>query len=163
MTTGSLLLPTITVVWQFMAYNNDTDKVDIAHEIHKEQLFELTDAAGQRCCILNPKDPFRIVWDIWQIVFLFYVAAVVPLRLGFDVPTEVRSATWWFELIVDVYFIVDFLVRSCYGHYCASSLIYAAEYAIPSAACGLPNGFLSAQYKLCRGVCAADQLSLVLL
>ena len=67
--------------------------------------------------IVLPDSRFRKIWDAFQVMFLFYVAILTPLRIGFNVEVDgpgkgsTVSATWVFELVVDVYFIADIFVN----------------------------------------------------
>eukprot|EP01048_Picozoa_sp_COSAG05_P023064 COSAG05_NODE_4846_length_1351_cov_1.164537_2_plen_70_part_00 len=45
-----------------------------------------------------------------------YVAALVPFRFGFDIELENFSIEWWVELVVDLYFIVDFMMNFRTGY-----------------------------------------------
>eukprot|EP01043_Picozoa_sp_COSAG02_P021990 COSAG02_NODE_1129_length_14415_cov_828.291911_7_plen_797_part_00 len=63
--------------------------------------------------MLDPSGHFRQGWDLTQALLLFYVAFLVPYRVGFDVAVCagatacLRSATFLFDMLVDFYFIVD--------------------------------------------------------
>jgi hypothetical protein len=57
--------------------------------------------------IRDPDSTFSAVWDIFQIVFLFYVTLLVPIRVGFNVNSEPASTEFFMDLVVDLYFIVD--------------------------------------------------------
>ena len=57
--------------------------------------------------LFHPEGVLRKWWDVFQVIFLGYVAVVVPLRIGFDVVVDSFSAGWWTELVVDIYFILD--------------------------------------------------------
>eukprot|EP01043_Picozoa_sp_COSAG02_P029102 COSAG02_NODE_1796_length_10904_cov_23.136603_11_plen_1012_part_00 len=67
--------------------------------------------------VVLPDSGFRKTWDVFQVVFLFYVAILTPLRIGFNIevdgpgPDSTVSATWCFELVVDLYFIVDIFIN----------------------------------------------------
>ena len=67
--------------------------------------------------IVLPDSRFRKIWDAFQVMFLFYVAILTPLRIGFNIEVEGPgrgspvSATWVFELVVDVYFIADIFIN----------------------------------------------------
>eukprot|EP01043_Picozoa_sp_COSAG02_P022046 COSAG02_NODE_1134_length_14376_cov_382.343700_2_plen_705_part_00 len=59
------------------------------------------------CTVIDEASSFRKRWDMVQVLALFYVAVVVPLRTGFGIELDPGSAGWWMELVVDVYFILD--------------------------------------------------------
>lgn len=66
--------------------------------------------------LIDPDGPFRRKWDLMQMSFLVYVAFGVPYRLGFADPVIYLSGWFWFDLVVDVYFISDIFV-SCQTAY----------------------------------------------
>lgn len=55
----------------------------------------------------DPDSGFSAVWDVMQVVFLFYVSWTVPLRACFGVESTVASPEWFMDLVVDLYFISD--------------------------------------------------------
>ena len=57
--------------------------------------------------IVMPDSSFKMCWDLSQVVVLLYVAAVVPLRIGFDMSSDPFSTFWWIEVFIDSYFLVD--------------------------------------------------------
>lgn len=57
--------------------------------------------------IINPMGTFRKRWDIGQVVLLTYVTFSVPYRIGFDHDTHPWEFWFVFDLLVDVYFIID--------------------------------------------------------
>jgi CRP-like cAMP-binding protein len=67
--------------------------------------------------VVLPDSRFRKIWDVFQVVFLFYVAIMTPLRIGFNIevdgpgPDSTASVTWCFELVVDLYFITDIFIN----------------------------------------------------
>lgn len=61
--------------------------------------------------IVLPDSTFRKVWDAAQVVLLCYVAMVTPLRIGFDIEVELFGATWFWEVLVDIYFIADIFIN----------------------------------------------------
>jgi hypothetical protein len=48
-------------------------------------------------------------WDLFQVIFIVYMAAMVPVRVGFDY--SAFGVWFWFEMIVDTYFWVDLLLN----------------------------------------------------
>lgn len=38
--------------------------------------------------ILLPDSQFRKIWDFFQVIFLFYVAVLTPLRIGFNIEVQ---------------------------------------------------------------------------
>ena len=53
----------------------------------------------------------RVIWDAAQVMLLFYCAIVVPLRIGFDISLSLWSAGWWWELVVDLFFVTDIFLN----------------------------------------------------
>jgi hyperpolarization activated cyclic nucleotide-gated potassium channel 2 len=62
---------------------------------------------------VNPDGQFRSAWDIAQVIVLFYLAWVTPYRVGFDAPAY--GPEFWFEFLVDIYFIVDVFMNFITG------------------------------------------------
>jgi hypothetical protein len=60
--------------------------------------------------IIDPDGGFRRNWDFAQMLLLIYVAFGVPFRLGFDVPVILWSFWFWFDALVDVYFVSDIFI-----------------------------------------------------
>ena len=60
--------------------------------------------------IRDPASTFSVVWDLLQIFFLLYVSITVPFRSCFEVEIPVGTATWWWDMVIDVYFISDLLL-----------------------------------------------------
>ena len=50
-------------------------------------------------------------WDFLQVVMLMSVCYFVPIRTCFSVEVELWSGAFWWDAVVDVYFIVDVVVR----------------------------------------------------
>jgi hypothetical protein len=48
-------------------------------------------------------------WDLLQVFFILYMAAMVPVRVGFDFVAT--GAMFWFEGMVDLYFWTDIVVN----------------------------------------------------
>ena len=66
-----------------------------------------------RLLYINPDGQFRSGWDIAQVIVLFYLAWVTPYRVGFDAPAY--GPEFWFEFLVDIYFIVDVFLNFITG------------------------------------------------
>ena len=61
----------------------------------------------EKKCFVGPEHYYRQVWDLVQVFLLIYVAVTIPYREGYMQPVKTWSATFWFEAVVDVYFIFD--------------------------------------------------------
>lgn len=58
-----------------------------------------------RCCCRPP-----------QVILLVYVSIMVPLRFAFTIESVPLTAGWWWELLVDLYFITDILLNFRTGY-----------------------------------------------
>ena len=67
----------------------------------------------RRLLYINPESQFRSAWDITQVFVLFYLTWVTPYRVGFDAPAY--GPEFWFEFLVDIYFIVDVFLNFITG------------------------------------------------
>jgi len=77
---------------------------------------ELEDAINARRCFVTTdsgtsSDVFRKGWDLVQAMLLIYVAIAVPYRIGFGVDVPVASPMFWFEVFVDLYFVLDIIIN----------------------------------------------------
>eukprot|EP01048_Picozoa_sp_COSAG05_P020828 COSAG05_NODE_3659_length_1923_cov_563.266447_3_plen_119_part_00 len=61
--------------------------------------------------IREPNSKFSMVWDVLQIIFLLSVCYFVPIRACFSVEVELWSGEFWWDVIVDIYFIVDLVIN----------------------------------------------------
>ena len=85
----------------------------------RSRVFLLTESeltARKRQCFFRPEGhgaavTFRKTWDISQIFMLFYVATALPFRLGFSQEVEVGSLAFWWEVLVDIYFVTDIVIN----------------------------------------------------
>jgi Ca2+-binding EF-hand superfamily protein len=75
---------------------------------------ELENTTRQRRCFFTTEPlgkplvvNFRKGWDIVQVFVLAYIALIVPYRTGFDIEVPTDSATFWFEVACDIYFVFD--------------------------------------------------------
>jgi hypothetical protein len=57
--------------------------------------------------IRDPDSAFSGYWDITQIFLLLYVSAAVPTRIGFDETVTTYGALYFWDLHVDLFFILD--------------------------------------------------------
>jgi hypothetical protein len=68
-------------------------------------------------CMINPERWPRELWNFLQAFLLIYVAILVPYRIGFDIDVKLLTPGWWWELFVNLYFIVDLLLNFYTGYY----------------------------------------------
>ena len=58
----------------------------------------------------EPASKFSLSWDLMQVVLLFYVLVSVPFALAFNLDADVGSTLWYWELFIDVYFVLDIVL-----------------------------------------------------
>eukprot|EP01052_Picozoa_sp_SAG31_P025257 SAG31_NODE_2204_length_6198_cov_3.698967_2_plen_437_part_00 len=70
---------------------------------------QLGDVVGHQkpMCQVEVDSSFSQAWDLLSVIFLVYVALLVPLRIAYDINVDALSISWWIELVVDVFFICD--------------------------------------------------------
>lgn len=66
---------------------------------------------GQGLDMIDPNGAFRQTWDIVQALLLVYIAIFVPWRICFNVDIEMWSATFLWEIFVDIYFWTDLVIN----------------------------------------------------
>jgi hyperpolarization activated cyclic nucleotide-gated potassium channel 2 len=89
-------------------YGVELDMNDSFNTSHEDVAPEVN-----RMLYVNPDGQFRSAWDIAQVIVLFYLAWVTPYRVGFDAPAY--GPEFWFEFLVDIYFIVDVFMNFITG------------------------------------------------
>ena len=80
---------------------------EAAHNNSHGALAELKEKAGSATCFWVPDEPFRQKWDLFLVVMVGYVAIVYPYRVAWDVVIEPASPAFWFDVVVDLYFVLD--------------------------------------------------------
>eukprot|EP01043_Picozoa_sp_COSAG02_P044716 COSAG02_NODE_4021_length_5891_cov_414.995684_1_plen_1502_part_00 len=85
-----------------------------------ERLVEIK--AMNRRCFFRPDGQggsvhFRQTWDLIQIFMLFYVALVVPFRIGFHFESTPTEWIFWWEVVVDLYFWCDIVINCRTAYY----------------------------------------------
>mmetsp|Transcript_60891 Transcript_60891/g.193165 ORF Transcript_60891/g.193165 Transcript_60891/m.193165 type:complete len:359 (-) Transcript_60891:533-1609(-) len=93
------------------------DRKKIIRRVYSESKIELDVVEvelgyGHRW-VLNPHTPFRRRWDIMQMVILFYISIMVPVRVGFSRTAE--GPAYVFEFLIDLYFDVDVVLNFLTG------------------------------------------------
>jgi len=67
-------------------------------------------------CVMLPRNNFRIWWDILQMGLLFYIAFMIPYRVGFNnfgceqLSLSCMSASSILDLLVEVLFVLDVIL-----------------------------------------------------
>ena len=72
------------------------------------------DAARRRnqgTCVLHSQSSFRIMWDVILLFLLMYISFVTPVRIGFELYPIQYTGWWWFEITIDVTFILDLILN----------------------------------------------------
>jgi hypothetical protein len=69
--------------------------------------------------------------DLTQVVFICWVATVVPYRICFDVAIPLGSTPFWIDAFIDLFFIVDVVLNFRTAYY-------------------LPTGFLETDLRQIR-------------
>lgn len=86
----------------------DTEEDELQLSSPADKIFE---ELLNRRFFVGPEHRFRQFWDAMQVVLLFYVAFVIPLREGFDLQVEPWTVEFWWEVVVDCYFILDIFLN----------------------------------------------------
>jgi hypothetical protein len=73
---------------------------------------ELRSEIETRCFFFAPDHPFVAYWDLFQVLVLFLLSIILPLRAGFD-QIDQNSPRFWFvaDLVTDLYFYFDIVLN----------------------------------------------------
>lgn len=63
------------------------------------------------CTVRNTDSTFSVTWDLLQVMLLCYVCVAVPYQSGFGISPDAWTGWWWFEVGIDLYFVVDILLN----------------------------------------------------
>eukprot|EP01050_Picozoa_sp_SAG11_P023724 SAG11_NODE_4851_length_1747_cov_0.873786_1_plen_505_part_01 len=66
-------------------------------------------AAG--CGLLHPETKRRLIYDVIQLAVALYTTIVVPWRLAFNITTEIWSAEFNLDIVIDCMFVVDIVMN----------------------------------------------------
>ena len=95
-----------------------------SRQVPRLQMLSASEYEGRnKRCFLRPDGTLRKRWDLAQVIMLFYVASMVPLRIGFDREAEPWTSAFLIEVIVDIYFVLDIGVQFRSGYYDDKELI----------------------------------------
>ena len=61
--------------------------------------------------IRDPDSTASGIWDLAGLFFLLSVSVLVPLRSCFDIEVPFASFAWFFDLLTDIYFIIDLVLN----------------------------------------------------
>lgn len=67
--------------------------------------------------ILHPKSPVRQSWEALIVLLLVYIMVAVPIRVAFDVFIERHGFTNYFDVLIDVMFLMDIVLNCFSGYY----------------------------------------------
>jgi len=62
-------------------------------------------------CIIHSSSVFRVAWDTMLFLLLMYICVLTPYRIGFDQHPSNFTPWWWFELYIDITFIIDVVLN----------------------------------------------------
>ncbi len=81
---------------------------------HEKDVTELVDPKyRKRWYVISPDGSFRKTWDMVQALALFYLALLVPIRVGYSVSTY--GAPYIIDFALEAYFYVDFVINFVTG------------------------------------------------
>jgi hypothetical protein len=102
--------------------NNKTKKSESKenHITQNVMLFEtqqdfINDRAQRSRFIIHPDSAFKIIWDILSLFFVVYQCLMIPFRISFDY--EPSDGLNYFEVIQDMFFLVDIILTFNTGFY----------------------------------------------
>ena len=78
---------------------------DTFFEVETVDPFRAAVAAMEQTNVISPSSDFRGHWDLIQAILLFYIALMLPYRIGFDHDVALWSVWFWMDLLIDVYFV----------------------------------------------------------
>eukprot|EP00908_Phaeocystis_cordata_P008354 Transcript_19010.p1 GENE.Transcript_19010~~Transcript_19010.p1 ORF type:complete len:813 (-),score=358.41 Transcript_19010:1119-3557(-) len=101
--------------------DQDDDVEDGDGDEEVEDYTTLTNAALWRQAsdagagVLHPEKTFRVSWDLFMLVLLFYVAIAVPLTTFFDIKQTTMHVVW--DFMVDLLFLCDIVLNFRTGYF----------------------------------------------
>ena len=73
--------------------------------------------------LIHPAERSKTVWEVFLAVLVLYSVTVVPVRIGFAWEEQCESGLFWFEVVVDLLFLLDVAVNfRCTFHDAADQL-----------------------------------------
>jgi hypothetical protein len=110
---------------------------------------EMEKEAMVKKCFFRPNSQFRQVWDLVQVVLLLYLLVSVPLRIGFDMDVEFGTFGYFWDMFVDIFFLVDIWVNFRTAYYNKHGYL---EIRLPSIARNYARSWLSLDVITCLPV-----------
>jgi hypothetical protein len=77
--------------------------------------------------IRHPESRFTQKWDLIQLLLISYVAVVIPFRIGFEVEEIVGSLAFFWDVLVDIYFLIDLLINFRLAYYITNDPLRTGE------------------------------------
>ena len=71
--------------------------------------------------VIFPDSRFKSIWDIIAFIFILYQSIVMPLKMSFDF--NFPDWTIYFDLVQDIFFLIDIILNFNTGFYGKSMLI----------------------------------------
>lgn len=88
-----------------------------ANTIELVNMEDIEREALARRCFFHPNAATHTLWDITMVFLLLYLMIVVPVQVGFELDVVVNSPLFWWDVFVDLYFLVDIFVNFRTAHY----------------------------------------------
>ena len=82
-----------------------------------QRLVRIDTDSCTRACVRADMCAWICRWDLAQLVCIVYIAVAVPLRLGFDITIPPSSPMFWWDVLVDIYFIADVAMNFRLAYY----------------------------------------------
>lgn len=103
---------------------------------------------GLACLVMHPHWHCRVAWDVLSTVFLLYNIVIVPFRLCFDSGARCPNPVWFFEAMIDWFFVLDIFVNLTTG-------VVAAQYLEPHTSFRIPG--MSLPLTQCVSSCTVPE------
>ncbi len=71
--------------------------------------------------MILPDSPWKVIWDLFGMIFIIYQGVVVPFRICFD--SQASGGFAIFELMQDFFFVFDIILTANSGYYEKGDLI----------------------------------------
>ena len=100
----------------YLADTISTMKSMIAHSMDPaggQRSLQVDRPSGCMGCgfVLLPDSTFRGIWDFMQIISLMWVSITIPLFAAFNMDPNTTSVLFWWDSLIDLYFIVDVFIN----------------------------------------------------
>eukprot|EP01052_Picozoa_sp_SAG31_P033734 SAG31_NODE_3852_length_3817_cov_6.007800_5_plen_403_part_00 len=116
------------------------------HDIYETSAESLFEGVAVPRGLRDPESTFSSIWDLVSVVFLLYVAAAVPLRTAFDLDVELGSFWFFFDAIIDIFFICDLFLNFRTAYYTKAGLL---EDRLPRIAKNYLRGWFTVDFLSC--------------